>query len=528
MGQPPRGSNHNALSAGSSRFTGFTRGYSWDALTGRIPIAFARAIAFLIGAAVAIGNAGRSHADEPVALGSRLELFVDHHLIGRLDGCALKLHEPKLANVAVKFDSPWEGPFSGYQTIIKDGDTYRLYYRGSNGKGGDGGGGETTCVAESRDGATFTKPKLGIVEFDGSKDNNIVLREQPFCHNFTPFLDANPSTPKEQRYKAVAGTAKSGLVAWTSPDGLHWKKMREEPVFRKGAFDSQNVAFWSAAEQSYCLYFRVFTGGTADEKKWQPKGYRTVSRATSKDFFNWNEPQRMTFGDTPPEHLYTNGTNPYFRAPHIYIATPMRFLPGRKVLTDEQAGKLGVKKGYGSDCAEAVLMSSRGGTRYDRTFMEAWIRPGTDLGNWASRAGLTALGIVPTSPVELSLYKQAHYAQPSTHMLRYTFRTDGFASVNAPYRGGEMITKPLTFTGSKLLINFATGATGGVRVEFQGANGKPLTGFALDDAVEQIGDDIERVVTWKGGNDVGKLAGQTVRLRFVMKDADLFAVRFEN
>jgi hypothetical protein len=234
----------------------------------------------------------------------------------------------------------------------------------------------------------------------------------------------------------------------------------------------------------------------------------------------------MTFGDTPPEHLYTNGTMPYFRAPHIYIATPMRFMPGRKVLTDEQSEALGVKKGYGSDCAEAALMSSRGGARYDRTFMEAWIRPGTDPGNWASRAGLTALGIVPTSPVELSVYKAAHYAQPSTHMLRYTFRTDGFSSVNAPYRGGEFVTKPLTFAGAKLTMNFATGATGGVRVEIQDADGKPVPGFALEDSVEQIGDDIERTVAWKRGGDVNKLAGQPVRLRFVMKDADLFAVRF--
>jgi hypothetical protein len=468
----------------------------------------------------------RTRADEPIVVGSRLELFVDQHLVGKLDGCALKLHEPQLANVAIRFDAPWEGPFSGYQTIIKDGDTYRLYYRGSSGKGGDGGVGEATCMAESRDGVTFTKPKLGLCEFNGSKDNNIVVHEAPFTHNFCPFLDTNPAAPREQRYKAVAGTAKTGLVAWSSPDGIHWTKMQDKAVFTKGAFDSQNVAFWSEAEQCYCLYFRVFTGGTVDERKWQAKGYRTVSRATSKDFLNWSEGQRMRFGATPPEHLYTNGTRPYFRAPQIYIAVPMRFLPGRKVLTDEQAKTLGVKPGYGSDCAEAVLMSSRGGTLYDRTFMEAWIRPGTDLGNWASRAGLTALGIVPTSDVEMSLYKQAHYAQATTHMLRYTLRTDGFASVNAPYRGGEFTTKPVTFTGGKLMLNFSTGATGGVRVEIQDAKGQPQPGFALADAVEQIGDDIERTVTWKNGSDVSKFAGQPVKLRFVMKDADLFALRF--
>lgn len=466
-----------------------------------------------------------SPAAEPIAIGSRLQLFVDDHLIEKLDRCELKLHEPVLAGTALKLDAPWEGSFCGYFTVLKDGGTYRMYYRGRPDLGADGTRGEVTCMAESKDGISWNKPKLGLCESGGSKDNNIILDESPFTHNFAPFLDTNPACPPDQKYKAVAGTAKSGLVAWVSPDGIHWKKLREEAVFRKGAFDSQNVAFWSEAEQCYLLYFRVFTGGTADEKVWQPKGFRTVARTTSKDFINWTEPQRMNFGDTPAEHLYTNNTHAYFRAPHLYIATPMRFMPSRKVLTDEQAASLGVKKGYSGGCAEAVFISSRGGNNYDRTFMEAWIRPGTDLGNWASRAGLTACGVVPTGPAEMSLYKQAHYAQPSTHLLRYTLRIDGFASVNAPYRGGEFTTKPITFTGSKLTMNFATGATGGVQVEIQDAQGKPIPGYALNDAVEQIGDELARMVTWKGASDISKLAGQPVKLRFVMKDADVFAIQ---
>ena len=460
-------------------------------------------------------------------IGSRLELFVDHHLIDKLDGAQLRLHEPKLAGVALKFDAPWEGAFCGYPTVIKDGDLYRMYYRGLPKAGADGSANESTCYAESRDGILWTKPKLGLHEVNGTKDNNCILHNaSPFSHNFSPFLDNRPGVPKEERFKAVGGTAKSGLVAWASGDGIRWRKLQEEAVFRKGAFDSQNVAFWSEAEQCYLLYFRVFTSGTADERVWQPKGYRTVSRTTSKDFLNWTEPTRMTFGDTPPDHLYTNQTHPYFRAPHLYIGLPMRFMPGRKVLTDEQAALLGVQKGYGSDCAETALLTSRGGNRYDRTFMEGFIRPGTDLGNWASRAGITALGVVPTGPAEMSLYKQAHYAQPTAHLLRYTLRTDGFASVNTPFRGGELVTKPLKFTGKELVINFSTGAAGGVRVEVQDASGKAIPGFALDDAVETVGDEIARGVRWKSGADVSDLAGKPVRLRFVMKDADLYALKF--
>jgi len=89
--------------------------------------------------------------------------------------------------------------------------------------------------------------------------------------------------------------------------------------------------FWSESEQCYAAYFRTWTGGAF-------AGYRTISRATSPDLVHWSAPAEMSFGDTPREHLYTSQTHPYFRAPHVYLATPMRFMPGRKVLTSEQAG----------------------------------------------------------------------------------------------------------------------------------------------------------------------------------------------
>jgi hypothetical protein len=126
----------------------------------------------------------------------------------------------------------------------------------------------------------------------------------------------------------------------------------------------------------------------------------------------------------------------------------------------------------------------------------------------------------------MSLYKQAHYAQPSGQLVRHTLRTDGFVSVNAPFVGGGFVTKPFTFTGRELVLNFSTGAAGGLRVELQDAAGELLPGFALADAVEQVGDEIERVVTWKGGRDLSGLAGRPVRLRFAMQDADLYSLRF--
>jgi hypothetical protein len=114
----------------------------------------------------------------------------------------------------------------------------------------------------------------------------------------------------------------------------------------------------------------------------------------------------------------------------------------------------------------------------------------------------------------------------TTPFRRFTLRLDGFASVHAGADSGEVVTHPLRFAGRELTVNCSTSAGGGVRVEIQDAAGKPLPRFAAEDCQEIIGDAVERKVRWKGSSDVGSLAGQPVRLRFLMKDADLYSLRF--
>jgi hypothetical protein len=453
-------------------------------------------------------------------IGSRLELFVDHTLIDRLQGAQLRLNHPVDAGVALKFDRPWEGAFSGYATVIKDGPTYRLYYRCLPVAGKDGNENEATCYAESADGVQWSKPELSIYELMGTRKNNAVLAHNaPFTHNFCPMLDARPGVAAAERFKALGGTKQSGLVAFVSADGLHWKKLREQAVITEGYFDSQNVSFWSEAEKQYVCYFRTF-------KTIDGKGVRWITRTTSKDFLNWSAPVDMSFGEAPPEQLYTNQTHPYFRAPHLYVGIAARFMPGRQVLTDEQAKAINVDPSYFKDCSDNVLLTSRGGYGYDRTFLEAFIRPGIGPENWTSRTNYPALNVVPTGPGEMSLYVQHRYGQPSHHLKRYTLRTDGFASVNASYHGGEFVTKPLRFVGKNLVINFATSAPGSLRFEIQDQDRKPIAGYTLEESVEVIGNEIERIVSWKKGDDVSRLANQAVRLRVVIKDADLYALRF--
>lgn len=469
--------------------------------------------------------------EPPVNLGSNRELMVDRYLIDTLRNIQFTLHEPRDEGSVLKFDAPWEGPFSGYSTIIQDGSRLRVYYRGLPQAGRDGSSNEVTCVAESEDGRIWTKPRLGLFGVQGTRENNVILAGlPPASHNFSPFLDARPNVPADERYKALAGLDHTGLFAYASADGLRWRKLGDKPVITRQTvpfkfrflFDSQNLAFWSSSEQCYVSYFRVFGD------------IRRIGRTTSKDFVNWSPAEMMEYRHdddngskpAPLEELYTNQTAPYFRAPHIYLATAARFMPGRRVLTDDQAKAINVNPAYFKDTSDAVLLSTRGGSTYDRTFPGALVRPGIGAQNWVSRTNYPALNIVQTGPAEMSLYVNQDYAQPTAHLRRYSMRLDGLSSLRAPYEGGEFVSKALTFTGKKLLINFQTSAAGGIRVEIQDEEGSPLEGYALNDAVETIGNEIERSVRWKHGADVSRLAGRTIRLRFVMKDADLFALRF--
>jgi len=104
---------------------------------------------------------------------------------------------------------------------------------------------------------------------------------------------------------------------------------------------------------------------------------------------------------------------------------------------------------------------------------------------------------------------------------------DGFASVQAPMEGGELVTKPLVFTGRELVLNFSASAAGSVRVELlRDQMNIPVEGYSLEECVEALGDDLERVVRWKDGRELAGLAGTPIRLRFVLSDADLYSFRF--
>ncbi len=471
-------------------------------------------------------------ATDPVVLGSRLELFLDRHLVERFEGTELKLHPPRDEGEVFRFDRPWEGVFSGYGTVIHEGERYRLYYRGKPDFQSDGVA-EVVCYAESADGIQWERPSLGLHEYEGSRDNNIILTESPIAHNFSPFLDTRPGVPADERFKALGGAIHKnpggGLLAFASADGINWRKLSEKPVITEGAFDSQNIAFWSAHEGRYVAYFRTFTAGVSTADEWRIDGLRGISRATSDDFLTWSGTSPMRYEPPQTEHFYTNQTQPYFRAPHLYLATAARFAPGRSALSIEETVALGVPERYARaarDTTDPVILTSRDGETYDQTFRESLVPPGLRPEEWISRSNYPLLNLVQTGPEEMSFYIQHDYGAPSAHVRRYSWPLDRIASVSAGFEGGEFVTRSLVFEGGRLHLNFSTSAVGSIQVEIQDEAGKPVPGFALEDSTPLLGNRLDRVVTWGDRDDLAALAGKVVRLRFAMKGADLYAMRF--
>lgn len=442
-------------------------------------------------------------------MGGRWELLVDEHLIERMTGeVELRLHEPVAREVVMVHDKPWEGNTCGYHTIFQDGPLYRMYYRGwdhdmTTGKQRHPA---VVCYAESRDGVHWERRELGLFEFAGSRANNIVWQGIG-SHNFTPFQDANPACPPDARYKAMGrgeGKDNKKLFAFASPDGVKWRLLSDEPVLTEGAFDSQNLAFWDSIRGEYRCYFRDFRDGRRD-----------IKVSASRDFVSWTKPVWLVFPGVAKEHLYTNQIMPYYRAPHLLIGFPTRYVPDRGSLT------------------EGLFMSSRDGVTF-RRWAEAFIRPGRIAQKWHNRSNYIWWGLVETQSSlpgagrELSLYtnERYYYEGQGVRTRRHTCRIDGFVSAHASFQGGEVLTKTLVFADSKLLVNFSTSAAGRLRAQIEDVEGQAVPGFSFSNCPEIYGDSIEHAVKWQGGDDLAALVGRPIRVRFALRDADLYAFGF--
>ena len=487
-------------------------------------------------------SAKPAKSEEPLDIGSRLELFVDELLIDSFEGAARQeLKHPTPAEVVLVGDRPWEGNAIGYVTVFKDDNLYKMYYRGADyDRGVTATHEQVYCYAESLDGILWNRPELGLVEFGGSKKNNIILSDWPkqanensICHNFSPFLDLNPAAPRSERYKAIGG---GPLFPMVSADGIHWRKASQVPIITFGDFDSQNLAFWDIVRREYRAYHRKFRKG------------RDIMTETSRTFTEgWSDPVFLEYEPARGGELYTNQITQYHRAPHYFLGFPTRYedrglTPSTRHLPrwEYRQYRSSLSKREGTAVTEGMFMASRDGRNF-RVFEDAFIRPGLRTrDSWFYGDNYQNLGLVETrsqlaqdAPHELSLYVIEAIWQNGKpgRLRRYTIRLDGFVSIHAPMMGGRLVSKPIRFAGKKLTLNYSSSARGGIRVGIEGPVGEPISGYALEECPWIYGDSLSREVEWaRSGTvsaDVSKLAGQAVRLVFELKDADLYSFRFQ-
>jgi hypothetical protein len=501
-------------------------------------------------------------------VGDRRQLFIDGLFFAESNNVRLVVHPPrKTGERNVVADRPWErGGLGPYSSVLKDGDLYKMWYHAMDTElwhtGLTNG---AICYATSTDGIAWTKPNLGLIAYRGNRNNNIVVGHGAAGlrigqDGMMVFVD--PNAPPDERYRMVNRFSKTdagkseGVNILSSGDGIHWRWTHENvltyrPETRGHHLDSQNVLFWDEGRQKYVAYVRRnLRGGEA-----QGQG-RAIARAESDRLGGFPVVQEMpvVFAPEPPDpwhdntsvvDYYNSAALRYPWADRAYFMFPQAYYHYTRALREFARG-LPVNAGP----METVFAASRDGVRWERYDRVPWLplglkgefdchstrllyglvpdRDGREMfmyyrgSDWLhgwdrteeNRKILTAAGVGATSNV--------------TVFSRVVLRRDGFVSARADWRGGEFTTPPLRFSGRRLLLNINTSATGVARVAVLDADGKPLPGFALEDCdIIHTANDINRLVTWQGRSDLGALAGRPVRLRFVMRNTDVFAFQFQ-
>jgi hypothetical protein len=474
-----------------------------------------------------------------INIGGRRELLWDEYLLDKSrTSTKLRVHQPRMEDIVLVNDAPWEGDGCDSHSIIKDGDKYRMYYLGwemldssvrkhtiSKTK---------VCYAESGDGIHWEKPSLGLCDFEGSSDNNIVL-DQKNCElrdMVYVFLDNNPDCPDDQRYKAIGRDLDKALSCYISADGLRFRKGWR--MSAQGAFDTQNIAIWVPELKAYMAFVRDFHDspciyGTSGG--WNDK-VRDIRWMSSPDFKSWTTPQLLDFQSAEDYPLYVNAVQQYYRAPHQLVGFPSRYVERREWTSnfDQLAGAelrrkiIDVHPRYGLTTTDCVFMTSRDGKQWHR-FDEAFISPGIERrNNWVYGDCFLAPAMIETpsrlkhAPNELSLLCfENHWRMIPAELRRYTIRIDGFASCSAGYAQERMVTRPFVFNGGALSLNFSTSARGYLNVTLRGPN-------TVLKSCELFGDTLSRIVSFDGR--LAALSGKEVIMEIEMSDADLFSFQF--
>ena len=460
-------------------------------------------------------------------LGSFRELFLDDERIESAYQVGRVVHPAKTTpQPVIRADKPWEGSAYIYGSVYKMGDTYRMWYTAYNNLAPN----YHTAYAESKDGLTWTKPNLGLVEFHGSKDNNLVPGHGTVAYN--------SDAPPERRYTAM-GFQKGevnktlGYYVWFSPDGIKWTRASEKPALLDG--DVSNISY-DPVEKRYIATIkkRMFTART-------PGIYeRTAFVSTSPDGVTWTQPWIGVSGDYADDGAVEamGGLEaqiygmPVSRYESTYIGFPWVFQ-----IVNYTAGR---SKQTGDGPVQVQIASSRDLTRWARPVRDPIILPGQP-GSWNDGAHYTASNFL-VDDEKITMYygafslghggsdpKDPHRGNNVGQSGMATWRRDGWVSLtNASMPGlgnpGQVTTKPLKFDGKSLHVNAVVRPEGSLKIEvLDAADNKPIDGFGADQSVATSGDQLDAKVEWAGGKSLDDLAGREVRLRFVMVGVDLYS-----
>ncbi|MBN2566442.1 MAG: hypothetical protein JXB46_12105, partial [Candidatus Eisenbacteria bacterium] len=440
----------------------------------------------------ALRDVGKELPDTAISIGvgSEKQLFVDEAIIASSKNLERMLHPVRKhpENPVVVPDKPWEGLcVLLYGAVIRDpsSSNLRMWYLAW---GKNVGQSSYICYAESEDGLHWKKPSLGLHEFKGSTDNNIVIPD--VTSNTTVMYDPRDPDPSRS-YKAVIRDR--GTRAWLSPAGIRW---RDHGVIIDQCYDSTSV-HWDPAGEKWIASAKIFKDGK------RARGY-----AESRDFFNWSDTYFMATVDAQDgsdDQMYAMSI---FRYESLYLGLLRMYHVGR-------------------DTVDIQLASSRNAKHWDRLIRTPFMPCNAEKGSWDHGNNSPSTDPPLRMGDELWFYysgrSTTHNEMPNRGAIGLgTLRLDGFVSMRAGSESGSLTTKLCTAAGRSLYVN-ANASEGSLRAEIRDEAGETIAPFSLEDCTPVRTDGVRIALRWGGTSDQAQLAGRTFHLRFELTDAELYA-----
>ncbi len=492
-------------------------------------------------------------SETPIDIGSETQLFLDDHVVAESGAVVKTVHPPTRHGPAViEAEMPWEGPYLTYACPVIVGDKIYLYYKAYPevwvGKGKKPADFtkmmRVVCVAVSEDGVHFKRPELPYFTGEGFERTNVVwafyksqvLNATAGVGIVNDPADADP----QKRFKmawskgntntfAPATKIEGPSVAF-SPDGLNWSDCDANPICNKFNSDTEQCVIYDPERKKWVWLLRMWEQPPSDGRiAWRQYGgrIRAVGRMESDDFVKWSEPEFVVCRDKDdPEFTDFYGLEAAWR--HGMMIGFLWSAEWPEKYTDD------VWPGtHGKMHAQLVVSrdSGKSWTRVDRRQMV--FSPGPE-GSWDSaqvypgpmitRGDRHYVYYSGTAAPHGSGRRGGNIFKCDSHIGLATWKLDRFVSLDASPQGGTLTTKPIRFSGNRLVINAATAPSGLISIELLDADGRPLEGFAQSDPFN--GDELRHLVAFGGNSDVSRLQGKTIKLRFHLKDAKLYSFTF--